>query len=464
MPETAAEYRRVNLSADPLYRYVRATKAGGVPGRVAEQHLIDGRWPQRLRRIHQLQSAWWVFATAEHSRFQHSLGAMHLAGEWGRHLYPSLSQHHDVPSQALVTETLRMAGLLHDIGHGPFGHFFDQNYLCRWGLDHEAIGRHLILTEISDGLRELRASPDADFDPGEEIDPRWVAYLISGSDLEGFVPPSWVAALKPLLIGPFSVDNMDYVPRDAFICGVQAGAVDVERIIHYSFISEHGLTLHLHGAEALFMFLTARLYLYNQVYYHRTVRRIDLQLREVFAPTVDQLLGGNPLERLARFHRLNEWYLMTVVDGWARGEGDAEQRRLGEAWSQLVARQLKWKLIYSGYFESGGVPSGALTLSKEDFAAGIRRFLPERLRGLAFEVDVASQESRAFNPVMEDQDIRFYNPLEDSYEHSRVLDLFRRLPVRMALFRIFALDERGGPQLIEAAHRVFAERSLSVAG
>ncbi|MBO0707097.1 MAG: HD domain-containing protein [Candidatus Dormibacteraeota bacterium] len=456
MPDGAAEYRRVNLSADPLYRYVRATKSGGVPGRVAEQHIIDGRWPQRLRRIHQLQSAWWVFATAEHSRFQHSLGAMHLAGEWGRHLYPSLAEHHRVPSPALVTETLRMAGLLHDIGHGPFGHFFDENYLDRFSLDHEVVGRVLILTEIADALRELRAAPDADFEPGEEIDPRWVAYLISGSDLDGFSPPGWLAALKPLLIGPFSVDNMDYVPRDAFICGVQAGAVDVERIIHYSFISEHGLTLHLHGAEALFMFLTARLYLYNQVYYHRTVRRIDLQLREIFAPTVDRLLGGDPLERLAEFHRLNEWYLMSVVDGWARGEGDLEQRRLGEAWARLVARQLKWRLIYSGYFESGGVPRGALSLSREDFAAGIRRYLPADLRGLQFEVDVASQESRAFNPVMEDQDILFYNPLEESFEHSGVLELFRRLPVRMALFRIFALDERGGPQLIEAARRVFA--------
>jgi HD superfamily phosphohydrolase len=462
MPDGAAEYRRLNLSSDPLYRYVRATKPGGVPGRVAEQDIIDGRWPQRLRRIHQLQSAWWVFATAEHSRFQHSLGAMHLAGEWGHHLYPSLAEHHRVPSPALVTETLRMAGLLHDIGHGPFGHFFDENYLDQFGLDHEAIGRSLILDEIGEGLCELRAGPDADFEPGEEIDPRWVAYLISASELEGFTPPGWLAALKPILIGPFSVDNMDYVPRDSFICGVQAGAVDVERIIHYSFISRHGLTLHLHGAEALFMFLTARLYLYNQLYYHRTVRRIDLQLREIFAPTVDRLLGGNPLERLPQFHRLNEWYLMTVVDDWARGEGDPEERRLGEAWARLVARQLKWKLIYSGYFESGGVPRGALTLSREDFAAGIRRFLPPELRRLSFEVDVASQESRAFNPVMEDRDILFYNPLEDSYQHSGVLELFRRLPVRMALFRIFALDDRAGPQLIEAARRVFAERELEV--
>src|SRR6195256_6809087 len=103
MTEAVAEYRRVNLSSDPIYRYVRVTKPGGVPGAAAEQDVLDHHWCQRLRRIHQMQSAWWVFATAEHSRFQHSVGAMHLAGEWTRHLYPSLSAScADTPSAALV--------------------------------------------------------------------------------------------------------------------------------------------------------------------------------------------------------------------------------------------------------------------------------------------------------------------------------------------------------------------------
>ena len=77
MTSPAAEYSRVNLFSDPIYRYLRITKGGpgGVPGQASEQDLIDAAWLQRLRRIHQLQSAWWVFATAEHSRFQHSMGA-----------------------------------------------------------------------------------------------------------------------------------------------------------------------------------------------------------------------------------------------------------------------------------------------------------------------------------------------------------------------------------------------------
>jgi len=455
--EARAEYSRVNLSSDPIYRYLRITKGGpgGVAGQTSEQDLVDAAWLQRLRRIHQLQSAWWVFATAEHSRFQHALGAMHLAGEWARHLYPSLKiSCPDVPSSQLVEETMRIAGLLHDVGHGPFGHFFDENYLDTWGIDHEVVGRALITGALADAIGELGASPTADFDAGDRIDPRWVAYLISSRDLEGFEPPPWVAVLRPALIGAFSADNMDYVPRDSYICGVSAGPVDVQRIVHYSFISDRGLTLHAHGAEALYMFLNSRLYLYHQVYFHRTVRRIDLQLREVFRPTIELLLGGNPLDRLDRFQALTEWSLLSDVDSWAHGDGDAKRRELGEAWAAVVARRLKWRLIYQGHTDARDIPAQALSVTRQEFAQLIRGHLPAGLRDVEFEVDVAAQESRAFNPMTETADILFYEPLEDRYQQSRVLDLFRRLPVRMALFRIFARDESHRRELIRAANEV----------
>ncbi len=247
---------------------------------------------------------------------------------------------------------------------------------------------------------------------------------------------------------------MDYVPRDSYICGVSAGPVDVQRIIHYSFISDRGLTLHAHAAEALYMFLNSRLYLYHQVYFHRTVRRIDLQLREVFRPTLDVLLGGNPLDRLDRFLPLTEWSLLSDVDRWTHGDGDARLRELGNAWAAVVARKLKWKLIYQGHTDAHDIPTGALSVTREQFASQLRDRLPANLRDIMFEVDVAAQESRAFNPMTETADILFYEPLEDRYRQSRVLDLFKRLPVRMALFRIFAHDETHRHQLIKAANEV----------
>ena len=465
LPSMAAdvtrEYSRVNLSSDPIYRYVQITKGGsrGVPGACAEQDILDSAWLQRLRRIHQLQSAWWVFVTAEHSRLSHSLGAMQLAGDWGRHLYPTLrTVHRDTPSQAVVEETLRLAGLLHDVGHGPFGHFFDENYLSRWGIDHEVIGRTLVTGDLGGMIDALRASPNADFEPGEAVDPRWVCYLISNANLAGFTPPGWLAPLRPLLTGAFSADNMDYVPRDSYICGVAVGPVDIQRILHYSFISEEGLSLHDHAAEALYMFLSARLYLYNQVYFHRTVRRIDLQLRHVFAPTMDLLLGGNPLERLPDYCRLTEWFLLDEVDRWARGEVGAERQALGREWADIVARRLKWRLIYSNYLEARDLDSDLAELTREEFANRIRARLPERLKDTEFEVDVAMQGTRAYNPLTEEVDVVLYDELADRYERSRVIDLFKRLPMRIALCRIFARDTAHRAELVAAADAALAGR------
>ena len=447
-----AEYSRVNLSSDPLYRYVSITKAAA-PGRTSEQDVLDSPWLQRLRRIHQLQSAWWVFATAEHSRFQHSLGAMHLAGEWATHLEATLREvHPDAPTAPLVEETLRLAGLLHDVGHGPFGHFFDENYLAPFGIDHETIGRTLILGPLAELISGIGASPRGTFAPGESVDPRWVAHLISDRPLPGFDAPGWLDALRPLLTGPFSADNMDYVPRDAYVCGIATGPVDVRRILHYSFVSERGLALHAHGAEALHMFLVARLYLYHQVYFHRTVRRIDLQLREVFAPTLDLVLGGNPLERLDAYLGLTEWYLLSEVDRWAHGE-DAERRALGRAWADIVDRKLRWQLVYSSYVESRELDGALLYMSRAEFERRIRERLPARLRRLEFEVDVASQQSGALNPIVEKEGILFYDPLEDTYLVSGVAEMFGRLPVVMALFRVFARDGSHRRELSRAAER-----------
>ena len=136
------EYEGTALMADPIHRYIQFT----VPrkkGEITEKEIIDSPWVQRLRYIYQLQSARWVYPSAEHSRFQHSLGAMHLAGEFAKHLYPSL--HRTLggacPSPPFIEEYLRITGLLHDVGHGPFGHFLTIIFLRSFRLPMKTLAR-----------------------------------------------------------------------------------------------------------------------------------------------------------------------------------------------------------------------------------------------------------------------------------------------------------------------------------
>jgi HD superfamily phosphohydrolase len=445
--DAAARFSEVNLIADPLYGYIEITKGrGGDPG---EQRLLDLPWLQRLRRIHQLQSAWWVFPTAEHSRFAHLLGAMHLAGLYARQLEPTLrAAFPDAPSAACVEETIRLAGLLHDVGHGPFGHFFDREVLARWRIDHEDIGRRLVCVELADAISSLRASPSGPFAPGEYVDPRWVAWVMAPAEMDGYVPPPWLRACKPLLCGPATVDNLDYVVRDAYMCGVAVGSVDVRRIMHYSFVYGGSMVLHAHAVPALEMFLTARLYLYTNIYFHRTVRRIDLTMREIFAETVSRIAPGNPLDDLDGYLSLTDWSLLEEVDRWRRAPAGSAERRLGDAWGRITARQLPWKLAY----ESLGGSDAELP----DVRARIVALLPPSLRDTAFEVDVASARVAPENPLTDDGLVAIYDPLEETVEESRAIELLARLPKHNQVVRVFTNDEAALPELHIAARQALA--------
>jgi HD superfamily phosphohydrolase len=376
-------FAAVNLISDPIHGYVELTKrlapaesaAAGLPAEdVAEEDLLDTAWVQRLRRVSQLQSARWVFPTAEHSRFTHGLGVMHEAGEWARSLYPSLraslaAAGEPVPSEGLVVETLRVAGLLHDVGHGPFAHFFDEQVLHAFEaptdgrrtsgkrLTHEDLSQLIVERELGALIRRLRRAPGAvaardAFADAESIDPHWVSFIVSKPALVDDAMPRWVRWLQPLLSGVFTVDNLDYVRRDAYMTGVAVN-VDVERLRRYTFVGPRGLTLYEPGLGALEMFLTARLFLYQQVYFHRTVRAIDLDLADVFEPSVRAIFGaGSPAERLSAFADLDEYSLIHQAARWARGEsvsarptdGDGQvQPAIADGWRAILLRQPRWR-------------------------------------------------------------------------------------------------------------------------
>jgi uncharacterized protein len=399
--------------------------------------------------VHQLQSAWWVFPSAEHSRFVHLLGAMHLAGLFAHRVDESLRRaFDDVPSPALVEETLRLAGLLHDVGHGPFGHFFDQEVLAQWHIDHEVIGRHLVTHQLADLVGGMRASPGGPFAPGESVDPMWVAWVMADADIDGYSPPTWLRALKPILCGPATVDNLDYVPRDAYMCGISLGPVEVQRLIHYTFVSGDTIVLHGHATAALEMFLASRLYMYLNVYHHRTGRRFDLSMREVFAETVAELLRGNPLDHMDDFLQLNDWALLDAVQRWQREPSGSPRRRLGDAWERITSRQLSWQLAYEAVVHR----DMALANLHERIAA----MLPADAHDAHFEVDIATARIVPQNPMTEHGFVHIYDPLQGTVEEKRVAELVTRLPQHNQVVRVFTDDTDSLRAIRDATQRAIA--------
>jgi HD superfamily phosphohydrolase len=452
MKGAADTYQGRGLIADPIHQYILYTRPGAIAGEATEQDVIDTPWVQRLRRIPQLQSARWVFPAAEHSRFQHSLGAMHLAGRMARQLYPSLRAiFPDGPSEPLLEELLRMAGLLHDVGHGPFGHFFDDNFLIDYELTHELVGQRIIREELADVIRSLRRSPSGAFPAGERIDPEWICYLMGKSYTQPLEShPRWLPFLKPLLSGVFTADNMDYVLRDAYMCGVAVGPIDIERIIYYSFFSEKGLTLDRGGLQAFIMFLNARFYMYTNVYYHRTTRGIDLHLKEIFRDTMRVAFPFDLRKELHPYLHLTEWTLLEEVGRWHDAEESAK-RELGLEWRQILDRRLKWRMsheVVQPMDEPGPV------FDAEALDRLVRDRLPARLRTFAFRIDVALQDPRPLSPLkMGDRQIYVYDSAKGEVAAEPLTKLLRYLPGKVSLYRIFAMTHEHDAELARALER-----------
>jgi HD superfamily phosphohydrolase len=471
----ALPYDEVHLIADPLYRYIRITVGGG-PGETTEAEIIDRPWVQRLKRIHQLQSAWWVFPTAEHSRFVHSLGTMHLAGELARQVYPTLREVAPAtPSLPVVEETLRLAGLLHDAGHGPFSHFFDEEVLePRFGLDHEQLSQLIIVEELGEVIAGLRRSLSGPFAAGESVDPRHVAHLIRaagdetptnrGTRPEGFgeeaprqeavrkePAPHWVELLHRALSGAVTVDNMDYVRRDAYQCGVAAGPVDVDRLLYYTFCGEDGLTFHKRALSSLRAFLNARFYMYENVYFHRISRGIDLHLMEIFPATMRLLLPEDPRLDRASYQRLTEWWLFDSVERWLDEPPGSEKRLLAEEWRAIIHRDVKYRMVFEQSIERQQPLPAMRDLTREEFGAGIRQALPTALKDLVFAVDIASQDPRPLNPMTGPKRIPVYDPATGRVADELLGGILEFVPAKAHLYRVFATDHSHDRELAQAA-------------
>lgn len=430
-----------NLSHDPIHGYIPFTSAVGLPeGEVAEQQIIDHPWVQRLRQIHQLQTAWWVFPSAEHTRFQHVLGAMSLASRAVEKLYPSLREVcPDVPSRPYVESLMRMSALLHDVGHGPFGHFFDHHFLADYGLNHEIVGARVIEQELGPMLRRVRRNPKGCLGDNEHLDPHQIALLIQRPKEKGETLPEWLRLLRSLFSGLYTVDNMDFVLRDAYMSGYNTRAFDLERLLHYSVFTPRGLTIHERGLSALVRFIAVRAELFRTIYFHRTVRAIDLSLAELFTDSKPFLFPGNPLEHLDDYQHLTEWSLLVRVSQW--GNSDSETlRKLGDRWRDLLARKVRWKLACERtvFFKPGQPESSSVFRDERYFEEAVRDALPRELRTLPLAFDVARHVHRPGTRTPAAGQNFLFDSITGDIRNLDERELFRQLPLSYRVCRIYA--------------------------
>jgi len=268
---------------DPLWNNIRVDPLA--------LRLVDTPAFQRLRYVRQLGLAYLVYPGASHSRFEHALGAYQLAQ---RAL--SLFDERD-PANQIGADTCRLvrcAALLHDIGHYPFSHALEEI----GALHHEEVARPLITSgAVAAVLRESL---------GDDAPDRIMALIRGQSD----------SPLQGLISGSLDLDKIEYLKRDALMCGVPYGEIDVERLLHSLTIVEDpasgalAIGLVEKGLAALESLLFAKYQMYRNVYWHHAVRSATAMYKRL----VEEALRTGAIEEreLAGFtdegllHRLEE--------------------------------------------------------------------------------------------------------------------------------------------------------------
>lgn len=230
--------------------------------------LIDTPEFQRLRRIKQLGLGLYTYQGAEHSRFTHSLGALHLMTR----ILDRLGETYQINAADRVA--VRAAALLHDVGHGPFSHAMEKAL----AVHHEQLTM-LAVTSESTGLHKTLSSHSPDL-------PARVASIIEGN----FKP----AALAQLVSSQLDVDRMDYLLRDSLMTGAKYGLYDLEWIINALQIDETGDRVYVaaRGTYAVEEYLQARYYMFRQVYFHRTLRSAEAVLRSALRRALELTSDG----------------------------------------------------------------------------------------------------------------------------------------------------------------------------
>ncbi len=237
------------LIKDPIFGYIHISEM--------EKKILDTFPFQRLRRIKQLAGTEFVYPGANHTRFEHSLGVMHLAGILAEQLHID-----DV-------EKVKIASLLHDIGHGPFSHTFEPLLIKNLGKTHENMGSWIIKkTELADILE------------AEGFNTNEISLLAVGK--------SGVSFLDQIISSAVDVDKFDFIVRDSYHTGAEYG-VDIFRLIYTMDVLEGNIAVNISALSTLEAFLIARVESFRSIYFHKVSRAAQVMLLKAMELANDEL-------------------------------------------------------------------------------------------------------------------------------------------------------------------------------
>ncbi len=290
---------------DPIYGLIELNEI--------ESIIVDTPIFQRLRHIRQLSLAEYVYPTVNHNRFSHSLGVFHITDKIGVILQ---KQNEDIMSSYYLNN-LKMAALLHDIGHFPFSHALefneeDENWEdlpSFFKISHEEFGVYLIKNSY---LKDI-------IDTSENYDINLICNLIEGNDIADN------PILNKIINWELDADRLDYLLRDSYFSGVKFGIIDFDYLIsNFQIFNQEKLVINEKASRSIENFLIARFSLYDRLYTHKTISYFNFILKKIansFITDKDYPSFNNETELNeilqnredhAKLYELTDWFLMNV--------------------------------------------------------------------------------------------------------------------------------------------------------
>ena len=270
---------------DPVHGYIYITEN--------EKKIIDTFPVQRLRRLKQLAGSEFVYPGANHTRFEHSVGVMYLAGFLTRNpnLSPLFSEEE--------AETVRIAALLHDVGHGPFSHIFEHLLVKFLSKIHEDMTVWIIReSELRDVIESLG------------YDSEVVSKLSVGS-----LNRPGRAFMDQIIQSSVDVDKLDFVVRDTYHTGAEYGYVDIFRLLHTLDVMNENLAVDVGALSALESLMLARMELFKSIYFHRTSRAVQLMLATAMEKGREEL-GLLDFESPGEYLQMDDYTIWTALKNY----------------------------------------------------------------------------------------------------------------------------------------------------